>query len=203
VSERSIRLRAYRHTVLHRRVLRGARRAVRRETGPRNAFLARLVVDSGAQRVLETGVAEGYSTAYLLEGLRATGGRLTSVDQTTPWTAQLYRRPGRDIQEVGCVVPREARSRWRLVREAVQSALPRVAAEERFDLVLLDDDHSPEHVRWEMETIWRAVRAGGIVVVDDVDRAPTFFAFCSERDLRWRTFPQTPTRAWTEKPGGA
>jgi len=44
------------------------------------AFLNNLVKDSGARRILEIGTSYGYSTTWLAEAAKATGGAVTSLD---------------------------------------------------------------------------------------------------------------------------
>jgi hypothetical protein len=39
----------------------------------------------------------------------------------------------------------------------------------RIELFLHDSLHSSRNVRWELESAWRALAPGGVVVVDDVD----------------------------------
>jgi hypothetical protein len=40
---------------------------------------------------------------------------------------------------------------------------------ERVDLFVHDSLHSTRNVRWELATVWPALRPGGVVVVDDVE----------------------------------
>src|SRR5512147_1260650 len=50
---------------------------ITRDTGE---FLSVLVLAMGARRVLEIGTSNGYSTLWLAEAVRATGGRVTTVE---------------------------------------------------------------------------------------------------------------------------
>jgi predicted O-methyltransferase YrrM len=52
--------------------------AVGRSTG---TFLHTLVCDSGATRILEIGASYGYSTIWLADAARVTGGRVTSLER--------------------------------------------------------------------------------------------------------------------------
>jgi predicted O-methyltransferase YrrM len=51
---------------------------VGRSTG---VFLNTLIRDSGATRILEVGASYGYSTIWLADAARATGGRVTSLER--------------------------------------------------------------------------------------------------------------------------
>lgn len=123
-------------------------------------FRAILVIK--AKRVIETGVAYGWSSLAALAALERTGGDLVSVDMPYPKAA--------NEPFVGIVVPRELRSRWTLVREPDRNGI--VHALEKFggvvDLVHYDSDKSYAGRAWAFPLLWRALAPGGLFISDDI-----------------------------------
>ena len=72
-------------------------------------LLYRAILLIRATRVIETGVAYGWSSLAALAALRETRGRLASVDMPYPKTG--------NEPFVGVVVPDEWRARWTLIRQ--------------------------------------------------------------------------------------
>lgn len=143
------------------------------------------------QHILETGVASGVSSAFLLLSLeRNRQGTLHSIDlpdYDQSWVNRMSggsgRLPGRPFvdnsvpkgAESGWAVPDYLRSRWDLTLENTQSALPRVLAEVgHFDLALHDSDHSEEAILREGALIWTHLNAAGLLLIDDVDLSDAF-----------------------------
>jgi len=124
--------------------------------------------------VVETGVAHGLSSRIILEALERSGdGRLWSID--LPAMTIHERRA-----EVGVAVPESLRERWCYLEGASRRRLgPLLRQLGQIELFVHDSLHSTRNVRWELHTAWRALRPGGVVVVDDVD-----FNWGFERFLR-------------------
>ena len=153
----------------------------------RHVFLYALVRGIGATRAVETGVANGFTSAYLLAALDRNGGdarlhsvdlpffddhdsgtikgavegtALASVDEFTPVA------PGRSA---GWVVPDELRPRWDLRLGDAKELLPALLEEiGEVDLFFHDSEHTREHILWELELAWPHVRAGGVLAADDL-----------------------------------
>jgi predicted O-methyltransferase YrrM len=114
--------------------------------------------------VVETGVAHGITSAYILAGLDDNAlGELHSIDL-----------PSREMirsRLVGTAVPRQLRSRWtyhwgpssRLLPPLLRTLPP------GFDLFVHDSDHRYANMRWELESAWEAIGPGGWVVADDAE----------------------------------
>jgi hypothetical protein len=115
-------------------------------------------------QVVETGVAHGLSSRIMLEALKRSGdGRLSSID--LPALTIHERR-----SEIGVAVPESLHERWRYLQGASRRRLgPLLRELGRIELFVHDSLHSTRNVRWELETAWRALPPGGVVVVDDVD----------------------------------
>jgi predicted O-methyltransferase YrrM len=114
--------------------------------------------------VVETGVAHGLSSRIMLEALERCGdGRLSSID--LPAMTIHERRA-----EVGAAVPDGLRGRWTYLEGASRRRLPPLLRDSgQIELFVHDSLHSTRNVRWELTSAWRALRPGGVVVVDDVD----------------------------------
>ena len=123
------------------------------------------------QRIVETGVAHGVTSRFILEALaRNGGGRLWSIDLPplqTEWQDQ-----------VGIAVSDELRDRWTLVRGSSRVRLaPLLVALGAIDLFVHDSLHSRRNVLFELDRVWPALRPGGAIVVDDVDANSAFREF--------------------------
>jgi len=140
---------------------------------------------------VETGVCNGFSTAFLLLGLEQNDvGDLHSVDfpdvvgevydPGTFWEGKRGAAilPGK---EPGWVIPEELRGRWQLVLGRSQEELPPLL--ERLgpiDFFMHDSEHSYECMHFEFETAWRALREGGVLVADDWDWNDAFMELAQE-----------------------
>lgn len=113
--------------------------------------------------VIETGVATGVASAFILAALDDNGtGELHSIDlPPMAWVPE-----GR----VGAAVPAWLTERWHYhwgssrrllspVLRATRGARPRV--------FLHDSDHSYANMRWELESAWAALAPGDVLLCDD------------------------------------
>jgi predicted O-methyltransferase YrrM len=126
-----------------------------------------------AHRVLETGVALGWSSlAVLLALAAAAGARLHSVD--LPYTRL------RATKWVGIVVPPSLKAFWTLHRMADREGLPRALAEGPFDLCHYDSDKSVEGRLWAYPRMWEALRPGGVLISDDIGDNQAWRTFCAQ-----------------------
>jgi predicted O-methyltransferase YrrM len=151
------------------------------EIHPEDPYLPRWAADSLMARlcylacrllepetVVETGVAYGVSSAYILTALRENGrGMLHSVD-----LPPLRRRSGRFW---GIAVDQDLRFRWRLHRGPSVSILPRLLREiPTVDLFVHDSLHTHRNMRREFDTIWPHLKEGALLLADDVERNHAF-----------------------------
>jgi predicted O-methyltransferase YrrM len=119
------------------------------ETGD---FLRMLVISGNHGRVCELGTSNGYSTLWLADACRHTGGRVITVESNPTkhtMACENLRRAGLD----GWVDPRLM---------DVADFLPAVRD---FDLVFLDTDRS-QYVGW-WPALQQKLRPGGLLVVDN------------------------------------
>ena len=145
--------------------------------------------------VVETGVASGISSAFILRALHENQkGKLYSID-LPPIPDENGNVPGNmnwilpDGVEPGCAVPSSLRNRWEFIISPAQTVLPPLLQRlGQIEIFLHDSDHSYEHMMWEYETAWPYIRAGGILLSDDVDFNSAMIDFCGRRRLKYNEF---------------
>lgn len=117
----------------------------------------------GASRVIETGVAAGWSSLAILLAISSKeNARLISTDLP-------YAFDGAN-DYVGCVVPKELAARWTLIRLADREGLPSALGElPVIDLCHYDSDKSFEGRMWAYPKLWDALVEGGVFLSDDID----------------------------------
>ena len=122
--------------------------------------------------VVETGVASGVSSAYLLLALqRNEKGTLHSVEIGDPAYLPRDTHPG-------WIVPDWLRTRWRLHIGDVTSILPTLLRDlGEVDVFIHDSLHSYEHMRFEFELAYPFIKCGGSLLADDALWNPAFAEF--------------------------
>jgi predicted O-methyltransferase YrrM len=132
------------------------------------------------QTVVETGVAYGVSSAYILTALRENGrGTLYSVD-----LPPLRRKSERFW---GIAVDQDLRGRWRLHRGTSARVLPRLLRETpTVDLFVHDSLHTQRNMRREFDTVWPHLGEGALLLADDVERNRAFGELRQKGPVLWR-----------------
>jgi predicted O-methyltransferase YrrM len=130
--------------------------------------------------VLETGVAYGVSSVFMLKALEVNGrGTLHSVD--LPPLRSEYERFW------GIAVPEALKDRWRLHRGSSARVLPRLLEEIRtIDLFVHDSLHTHGNMRREFDTVWPRLREGAALLADDVERNGAFSELRQKSPALWR-----------------
>ena len=124
--------------------------------------------------VIETGVAYGVTTSFVLQALAQ--NRKGSL-----WSIDLPPLCPKADQCVGLYVPPELRTVWHLERGVTRRHLPRLLAKVRtVDLFLHDSLHTRSNMTWEFETVWPHLRPGGVLIADDVQGQPAFLDFIAK-----------------------
>jgi hypothetical protein len=126
---------------------------------------------SGAQRVVETGVAYGWSSLAILVALaKRPNARLISVDMPYPKM--------NNEDDVGVAVPARLRGPWSLVRmpdrPGIAKAIKLIGGP--VDLCHYDSDKSYYGRQYGYPLLWNSLRSGGIFISDDIGDN---FAFCN------------------------
>ena len=118
---------------------------------------------SGARRMVETGVAYGWSSLTLLAASEPQAdSKLVSVDMPYPkMNNEAF---------VGIVVPDRFRARWTLVRKpdrnGLRDALQTLGG--HIDLCHYDSDKSYQGRQYAYPLLWAALEPGGIFISDDI-----------------------------------
>ena len=132
--------------------------------------------------VVETGVANGASSALILSSLTTFGtGRLYSID-----ACEAERMGGR----TGQYVDETLRGRWELVagtsRERLEPLLRRVGP---VDFFIHDSLHTFRNMMFELNTAIRYAREGGcIFLADDIEKHTAFPEFVGRAGLSWEIY---------------
>lgn len=125
-------------------------------------------------KVLETGVAYGWSSLAILLALKdRKGGHLYSVDM--PYVGL------NNEAFVGTVVHPDLKDRWTLIRKPDRAGIPQVLGMEEFlDLIHYDSDKSYSGRKWAYPILWKALRDGGLFISDDIQDNLGFKEFCDD-----------------------
>ncbi|MCC7360937.1 MAG: class I SAM-dependent methyltransferase [Anaerolineales bacterium] len=158
---------------------------------------------------VETGVHDGLGSAVILQALEdnfrlhGKAGQLISID-----------RPSSDLPadfpaQPGWLVPPTLRHRYDLRLGDARQLLPAIATEYSIGFFIHDSDHSPQHERFEIETVWPAMKPGGIVMTDNGPEVLRQFArqentsfFTFREQVLKHTYPGASNSA-TVKPASA
>lgn len=134
-------------------------------------FLYAAVRITRPETVLETGVADGFSSASMLAAMEANGsGELHSIDVAS---------------DVGVLIA--DRSRWHLhvVADGAPDACAAVIRSvPGIDLFLHDGNHELEYQRAEYDAAWAKLRPGGHLMSDDIDWSYAFLDFVEHHSAR-------------------
>jgi predicted O-methyltransferase YrrM len=127
--------------------------------------------------VLETGVAYGVTSAYILAALAENDyGQLYSID-LPPLAPDA-------ASHVGYFVPTGLRSRWKLSLGPAQELLPELLEHTKFiDMFVHDSLHTYSHMKWEFETALSALRPGGLLISDDIEGNRAFEEIIHRGDI--------------------
>ena len=130
--------------------------------------------------VVETGVAYGVSSAFILKALEENGsGGLHSVDLPP------LRRRYTDFW--GLAVDEALKSRWTVHRGPSGRILPGLLGEVgAVDLFVHDSLHTRRNMRREFEAVWPRLRKGGVILADDVERNRAFGELRRKNPTLWR-----------------
>jgi hypothetical protein len=124
------------------------------------------------KKVVETGVAHGMTSRFVLEALKrnGNGGRLWSID-LPPFEAEWR-------SHTGAAVGSGYDGMWTYIAGSSRRQLPGLLKElGTIDLFIHDSLHSERNVRFELDRAWAAMPGRGAFLVDDVDANWGFKSF--------------------------
>jgi len=160
-----------RSTLLERAGSPGSLEAISMAMTHEESFLLYAIVRRFQPRVVvETGVASGVSTFFLLHALRKNqSGRLTSFD-VSPTAGALIRPEEKADWRFIALDPKNARREFR----------EHVAQQGPIELFIHDSDHSYGHQSFEYASVLPHLRPGTLLASDDVDACFAFIDFCAQ-----------------------
>ena len=129
-----------------------------------------------AEKVIETGVAYGWSSLAILKAFYDIGsGKLCSVDMPYP------RR--NNEKEVGIVVPQYLRENWVLIRKpdkpGITEALKKLNG--KIDICHYDSDKSWWGRHYAYPILWKSLKSNGLFISDDIQDNLYFSKFVSDK----------------------
>jgi predicted O-methyltransferase YrrM len=155
-------------------------------------FLYWLVRQLKPRTIVQTGVCNGLSTAFMMLGLVKNGpeGTLRAIDlppvfnaRDPSWTIEgkVYGFVVPEGKTNGWLVPETYRERLQVRNGDAKDLLPRIVDEvDSIDLFYHDSDHSYNHMIFEFQQAKRKLGKGGIVVADDVAWNASLWDFADE-----------------------
>jgi hypothetical protein len=123
------------------------------------------------KNVVETGVAHGVTSRFVLEALaRNKAGHLWSID--LPPIERFWQ------SQIGVAVGHRHADRWSYIKGSSRLRLPKLLSQlGQIELFIHDSMHSEHNVRFELDRAWAALRPGDALVVDDIDANWGFRSF--------------------------
>lgn len=134
--------------------------------------------------VVETGVAYGLSSMYILQALSENKiGTLYSIDSVfSPWQSK---------EMIGSAIPSHLCENWKLVfgpsSEKLKETLSSLAS---LDIFFHDSLHTYKNMQFEFETVWPFVNKDGFLISDDISGNNAFHDFYSKMNLKPFILPQ-------------
>ena len=132
------------------------------------------------KKIIETGVAYGWSSLAILKALSQNeDGKLYSVDMPYPRK--------KNENDVGIVVPKYLRKNWLLIRRpdrpGIIHALNKAGG--KIDLCHYDSDKSWWGRHYAYPILWNSLRSNGLFISDDIQDNLYFSEFVKSRSLKF------------------
>ena len=123
--------------------------------------------------VVETGVAYGISSAYILQALHENDkGTLYSIDNVfKPWES---------LEMIGNAIPSKIQDRWKLIIGTSSEKFDDLFQSlEKVDIFLHDSLHTYKNMLLEFQTAWPFIKNSGFLLSDDIIGNNAFLEFYS------------------------
>ena len=137
-----------------------------------NIFLYMLCKIIKPDVVVETGVAYGTSSSYILQALCENNrGKLYSIDSVfRPWESKSM---------IGSAIPYDdLRSRWQLILGPTSNTLNKLLNTlGKVDIFFHDSLHTFKNMMFEFETAWPFIKKDGYLISDDILNNSAFHKF--------------------------
>jgi predicted O-methyltransferase YrrM len=121
-----------------------------------------------ARRVVETGVARGVSSGILLQAI-------DDREDAHLWSVDLPLLSEEWAELLGTAIPQGLRDQWTYLRGPSKRVLPRLLRRIRpIDLFVQDSRGTLATAGFEFRVAWEALRPGGVLIANSVDRSVAF-----------------------------
>lgn len=134
--------------------------------------------------VLETGVATGESTYYILQALKDNHfGKLYSIDLPFQWYIygkkhKLHLDSLPAGKKPGFLVPKNLKTNWKLILGNTYEKLPNLLKVlNKIDIFIHDSEHTEKTMTFEYDLSWSYIKKGGLLISDDIDCSEAFEKF--------------------------
>ena len=126
--------------------------------------------------IVETGVANGVSSSYLLLALQKNKrGNLHSVGLADTAFLPVGKDPG-------WLVPEWLRTAWHVHLGDARDILPRLLKRlGKIGIFIHDSLHTYDHMMWEFETAYPHLLSGGLLISDDALWNNSFYDFAQKK----------------------
>jgi predicted O-methyltransferase YrrM len=157
---------------------------------PHGALLYLLVRAAKPERVVETGVRPGYTTAWILAALDASArGELVSLGPGPG----IGRVSAVQHTSVGQLVAPSLRARWTLALGNSEERLRDIlASTSSIDLFLYDNGPDVARARFELRAAWDVLSPRGILLAHRIDASPAWAEFCERQGVPPQTLDPGP-----------
>jgi len=129
------------------------------------------------EKVVETGVAYGLSSMYILQALfENKKGTLYSIDSVfSPWQSK---------EMIGSAIPSYLNKNWKLIFGLSSKKLKKTLSSlGSIDVFFHDSLHTYKNMQFEFETAWPFVNKDSFLISDDISGNNAFHDFCSKMSL--------------------
>jgi len=129
------------------------------------------------KNIVETGVAYGTSSAYILKALKDNGsGRLHSIDSIfRPWQSE---------EMIGAIIPESLKTKWNLVLGKSSNELQNLFDTLNVDIFIHDSLHTYKNMMFEFNIALKKIDENGLIISDDVLGNDAFNDFTKEKNLK-------------------
>lgn len=140
--------------------------------------------------VVETGVAAGKSTGYILQALKDNDfGNLYSIDLPFQWYTYGERKLHLDSlppdKIPGFLVPEELKKKWKFILGNTGEKLPHLLKElDKIDIFFHDSEHIDKTMLFEYQTAWPYIKKGGYLLSDDINHTAAFNKFSKLKKMK-------------------
>jgi predicted O-methyltransferase YrrM len=144
--------------------------------------------------VMETGVASGLSSLFILKALKENGsGKLYSIDLPGSQCEQsVYELKDEDV---GFMVPKGLKKNWSLNLGKSEDIMPKLLDKEidGLNIFIHDSLHTYDHMMWEYIMAWKHLKDGGLLLSHDTNTSDAFFDLTDQLPS---PFTWTPSRGY-------